>query len=463
MVNLTEKLPDTLLKVCEAIAQRGGRAVVVGGFVRDHLLGLISKDVDIEVFGLPGPALEETLEEFGTVITVGRAFGVYKVKGLEADLALPRRDSKVAPGHRGFEVTVDEGLEFAEAARRRDFTINSIGYDPLTRTWLDPYNGVADLEAGMLRATDVTQFAEDPLRGMRAAQFIARFELTPDDELESLCRLLDLGELPGERLLEEFRKMLLKGVRPSLGLEFLSRTRLIRHFPELEALEGVPQDAEWHPEGDVWTHTLMVVDEAAKLRTGEQDEAMMFAALCHDLGKPATTEVGEDGRVRSPAHDTAGVPVTVRFLERLRIGNQVARCVGILVATHLAPALLVQQNSGPKAFRRLARKLERAGANIGLLAKVASADHLGRNTPDALSRTIAWQRPFLNQADEALVSMQAPKPVVLGRDLIARGFSPGPAFRRMLDACQEVQDETGWVDPCTILDRVLAEQDRDRS
>ena len=195
-----------MLKVCEAIAQRGGRAVVVGGFVRDHLLGLISKDVDIEVFGLPGPALEETLEEFGTVITVGRAFGVYKVKGLEADLALPRRDSKVAPGHRGFEVTVDEGLEFAEAARRRDFTINSIGYDPLTRTWLDPYNGVADLEAGMLRATDVTQFAEDPLRGMRAAQFIARFELTPDDELESLCRLLDLGELPGERLLEEFRK-----------------------------------------------------------------------------------------------------------------------------------------------------------------------------------------------------------------------------------------------------------------
>ena len=152
--------------------------------------------------------------------------------------------------------------------------------------------------------------------------------------------------------------MLLKGVRPSLGLEFLSRTRLIRHFPELEALEGVPQDAEWHPEGDVWTHTLMVVDEAAKLRTGEQDEAMMFAALCHDLGKPATTEVGEDGRVRSPAHDTAGVPVTVRFLERLRIGNQVARCVGVLVATHLAPALLVRQNSSHKAFRRLARKLK---------------------------------------------------------------------------------------------------------
>lgn len=293
----------------------------MGGYVRDHLLGQPSKDVDIEVFGLSAAALENTLGEFGSVITVGRAFGVYKVKGVDADFSLPRRDSKVAPGHRGFEVTVDQGLDFAEAARRRDFTVNSIGFDPLSVSLLDPHGGVSDLNAGVLRATDPRHFAEDPLRGMRAAQFVARFELSPDPQLLQLCSALDLAELPGERLLDEFRKLLLKGVRPSLGLEFLQRTGLIETFPELAALVGVAQDPAWHPEGDVWTHTLMVVDEAARLRGSANDEALMFAALCHDLGKAHTTEQDETGRVRSPAHDRAGVALAETFLERLRVAR----------------------------------------------------------------------------------------------------------------------------------------------
>jgi tRNA nucleotidyltransferase (CCA-adding enzyme) len=448
-------LPRTLERVCQAITVHGGRALVVGGYVRDHLLGLSPKDVDIEVFDLPGTELEDVLSTFGEVITVGRAFGVYKVKGIDADFSLPRRDNKVALGHRGFEVAVDVGLDFDEAARRRDFTINSIGLDPLTGVILDPHGGEADLRACRLRATDEQHFAEDPLRGLRAAQFIARFEFEPDNALVDLCAELDLNELPGERIGEEFRKLLLKGRKPSLGLTFLQRTGLLAHFPQLAALRGVPQDAKWHPEGDVWVHTLMVVDEAAQLRHGDGDAALMFAALCHDFGKPETTFQDAQGRIRSPAHDQKGIAPTQTFMGALKQGQPLIHCVSALVATHLSPALLVQQDASPKAYRRLARKLDAAGASIPLLVDVARADHLGRTTDDALARVVPWREPFAERASAALTDLRAPTPAVSGRHLIERGLRPGVEFGHILAACQDVQDETGWTDATTILNAAL--------
>ena len=444
-----------VVEIARAIRSAGGRALLVGGCVRDQLRGEESKDLDLEVFGLDLHALEAVLARFGEVIAVGRAFGVLQVKGLPIDFSLPRRDSKIAAGHKGFEIAFDPGLDFATAARRRDLTINSIGLDPLTEEILDPHGGRADLAAGLLRATDPTHFSDDPLRGLRAAQFAARFEYRADPGLVALCRRLDLSELSGERVLEEWRKLLLKGLRPSLGTQFLRETEQLRFFPELAALVGVPQDPEWHPEGDCWVHNQMVIDEAARLRDGGADDpALMFGALLHDVGKPPTTAL-DDGRVRSPGHDVRGVPLAVAFLERMRAPTELVARVSAMVEHHLAPALFVKNGATAKAYRRLARKLGAAGASVELLLRVARADHFGRTTDEALAKRFPAGDEFLAKARELAVEHDSPRDVVLGRHLIARGLTPGVEFGRILERCRELQDETGWTDPERILAEVL--------
>lgn len=446
---------NRLTAIARAVADAGGRAYLVGGTVRDHLLGIESKDADVEIHALPPERVEEVLGGFGTVLTVGRAFGVYRVKGIDADFSLPRQDSKRGPGHRGFEIRVDPDLDLAEASRRRDLTINSMARDLLSGELIDPHGGQQDLRSGVLRATDPGRFAEDPLRGLRVAQFSARLEMEPDAELRALCAGLDLSELPAERLLEEFRKLLLKGSRPSRGLEFLRQTDLLRFFPELAALVGVPQDPVWHPEGDVWVHTLMVLDAAAALRCGDDsDEALMFAALCHDLGKPRTTE-RIDGRWRSLGHTEQGAIVAEQFLLRLRASNELVERVAALVRAHLVPTLFINEGAGVKAYRRLSRVLSRAGVNMALLERLARADFLGRTTPEALAGGYPQGDRFLEKAESLRVHEEAPADIVHGRHLIDRGYRPGPMFGPLLEQCREVQDETGWDDPDRILDRVL--------
>ncbi len=294
-------MKSQIFDIAKDVRARGGRALLVGGYVRDRLLGLESKDVDIEVFGLPLETLSDILAEYGPIIEVGRAFGVLRVKGLDIDFSLPRRDSKVGAGHRGFDVATDPQLDFETAARRRDITINSMGLDPLTDEYLDPHGGRSDLERRVLRATDPEHYAEDPLRGLRVAQFSARFEMNPDTALIELSSGLRLDEVAAERVFEELRKLLLKGKRPSLGLEFLRQSTLVRFFPELESLIGVQQDPVWHPEGDVWVHSLHCMDAFASERTGDDREDLIvgLAVLCHDLGKPATTVTEDDGRITS--------------------------------------------------------------------------------------------------------------------------------------------------------------------
>ena len=495
-------------EIAAAVRDAGGRAVVVGGWVRDHLLGIRSKDVDVEVFGLDVARLESLLAGFGKVYAVGRAFGVFRVGGIDVDFSLPRRDSKRGPGHRGFDVAPDPSLDFSAAAQRRDLTVNSIGLDPLTGEVLDPHAGRRDLERGVLRATDPAHFPEDPLRGLRVAQLAARLEMTPDEALVALCRKLDSSELSGERVFDEFRKLLLLAPKPSIGFRVLEDTDQLRFFPELDALRGVAQDPEWHPEGDVWTHTLMVLDVAATLRdagdgadgpghaarpvtapphrgsagapvfphggdTGkddpesapaaaslhdraDEDLALMFGALCHDLGKPATTEpIG--GRIRSHGHDVEGVAPTRALLGRMHAPGALVDRVAALVEHHLAPALFIRNGATAKGYRRLARKLERAGVGMELLVRVARADHLGRTTVDALAGRFDAGDAFLAAARAHSVEHAAPRDVVLGRHLIERGLQPGPGFAPILERCRDVQDETGWTDPGRILDRVLAE------
>ena len=445
-----------ILDVARAVARNGGRALLVGGYVRDRLRSVEATDIDMEIYGLELSALERVPERFGEVIAIGRAFGVLQVKGLAIDFALPRLDSKTGAGHKGFEVRSDPGLDFATASRRRDLTINSMGLDPLTAELLDPHGGARDLALGVLRATDPVHFPEDPLRGLRVAQFAARFEMRADAELLRLCAALDLAELSPERVLEEWRKLLHKGVKPSLGTELLRATGLLRFFPELAALVDVPQDPEWHPEGDCWVHNQMVIDEAARLRDGsDDDEALMFGALLHDVGKPVTT-TNEGGHVRSPNHDVRGVELAAAFLERMRAPNELVTRVGALVEHHLAPALFVKNGATAKGYRRLARKLGAAGVTAELLARVARSDHFGRTTVEALARAFPAGDEFLARVRELAIARVAPRDIVLGRHLIARGMRPGPEFGAILERCREVQDETGSTNAEEILAQVLA-------
>src|SRR4051812_26662568 len=213
-------------------------------------MGRTCKDLDLEVYGVPADRLKPLLAAFGNVNTVGESFTVYKVADI--DIALPRRESRTGRGHRAFEVTGDPGLSFVEAARRRDFTINAIGWDPLTGEYIDPFGGREDIAGRLLRAVDVRTFAEDSLRVLRAVQFAARFEFALDDPTRNLCRGIALDDLPAERIWGEIEKLLLQAARPSRGFQVALDLQVIgRVFPEIDALVGCQQEPEWHPEGDV--------------------------------------------------------------------------------------------------------------------------------------------------------------------------------------------------------------------
>jgi len=451
-----------VVRVARAVADAGGRALIVGGWVRDRIAAtgrdpadtIESKDIDLEVQGLSLDRLKSVLARFGEVRDIGAAFGVLQVGGLPFDVSMPRT-------HHGgplSETSIDPDLAFDVAARRRDLTINALGFDPLSGEILDPCGGRADLEAGRLRAADPAHFGDDPLRALRVPQLMARFGFTPDEPLRALCAAQDLGSVAPERQLEEWKKLLLRGRTPSLGLAFLREADLLRFYPELAALVDVPQDPHWHPEGDVWIHTLMVVDRIVEVDVGEGAPSPIrrFAALLHDLGKPAVTEE-VDGRIRSPGHDHEGVALARDFLERLKAPNAWLDGVAVLVEHHLAPALYVKQQAGARAYRKLARRLAEGGQTLADLECVARADHLGRTTEEALARVFPAGDAFLERAGEARVR-EAPRPdVVLGRHLIARGLAPGPRFGEILERCRTLQDDEGLDEPDAILDRVLAD------
>jgi tRNA nucleotidyltransferase (CCA-adding enzyme) len=333
---------QTATAIARAVRDAGGRGLIVGGWVRDRLMGHPSKDLDLEVFGVDADRLKEILRAFGSVNAVGESFTVYKVAGL--DVSLPRRESKTGRGHRGFTVSGEPGLPLREAARRRDFTINAISWDPLTEAYEDPFDGRGDLDRRLLRAVDPSTFGDDSLRVLRAVQFAARFEFAVDPQTAALCRAIPLDDLPAERLWGEIEKLLLRARRPSIGFALaLEMGAIERLFPELDALVGCPQEPEWHPEGDVWIHTLLVIDEARK-RIDDlgypQQVAVMLGAVCHDLGKPGTTAF-INGRIRSLDHEEAGVPPANALLDRLNVhslqGYDVRREVLGMVANHLKP------------------------------------------------------------------------------------------------------------------------------
>ena len=424
---------EAAASICAAVAHRGGRAQFIGGCVRDALLGRAATDLDIEVFGLEPQVLRVELERIGPVSLVGESFGVLKMHGLPIDVSIPRRERKAGSGHRGFIVDADPGLSPEAAAARRDFTVNAIGWDPLRRELVDPFHGETDLKRRILRHTS-HQFAEDPLRVLRGMQFVARLGLTATPETVRVCANIEPEGLAPERIFEEWRKLLLTGETISAGLRFLADTGWIRYFPEFGALVGCPQDPQWHPEGDVWTHTGHVMDAFATERLDDpwEDLVVGLACLCHDLGKPATTAM-IDGRWRSPGHEEAGVAPTVGFLSRLTNQGQLAQEVVPLVADHLKPDQLYLANASAAAVRRLARRVLR----LDRLLRVATADRNGR--PPSPRDDFPAGRWLTALARELDVLDQPPEPLVRGRDLIAIGLEPGKQFKPLLDAAYEAQ------------------------
>lgn len=470
---------------CEKIKEHGGRALLAGGAVRDEVLGIASKDFDVEVYGLDADMVESVATNFGNIKDVGKAFGILKLsdeEGVEIDISLPRTDSKIGAGHRGFEVKVDPKMSVAEAAKRRDFTFNALSKDPLTGEIFDPYGGVDDLKHRRLRVTDEERFKDDPLRLLRGAQFVGRFGLSVEPDTMKIMREMvpDLEAISTERVREEWEKLLLRAERPSMGLEFLNNVGIIdKYYPELAVLRGTEQEFEWHPEGDVWIHTLMVVDSARNIvrqekLNNEEARIQMLTALCHDLGKPLTTAF-VDGRLRSHAHDIKGVEPTTAFLERIGARKDDIKKVTRLVKEHIWPTTvyLEHKKHGQKvtegAFRKLATRLH--PATIEELSYVCEADCLGmgpffdKDNPNQLMLqsvstfgmdAAKWTRAM---AEKLEINKTKPRSLVSGRDLIMLGHAPGSSFGEIIRLCDECRNSACMAE--TEILRLLSENPGD--
>lgn len=449
--------PDT------AYAPTEPRAVIVGGYVRDLMLGKHPKDADVEVYGVEPKALLELVRQlFGHVDILGQSFGILKVvlgQGFELDIAIPRKEAKVGAGHKGFIIESDPGLSFREAARRRDFTINAMALDPLTGLVHDPYNGLDDLAKDILRVVDEDTFQEDPLRVFRGVQLAARLEYTIEPKTRHLLQQMvdrgDLDQLSYERVTDEWKKLLLKARKPSVGLELLREFGIVKkYYPELHALIATQQEPEWHPEGSVWIHTGMVVDEAAKLiRQGgrefkiEEALTVMLGALCHDLGKAITTRI-EDGRIRSKGHEEAGEIPARSFLGNFIFGNETVDQIVKITRDHLKTTRYwlslekgeVDEKQYANILRRLLRRLD--GVPVEVFLAVTEADKRGRGVIDAQTAPYIEGDVFRATLAKYDLEAQAKTPLVSGGELIAKfSLTPGPKIGDLMKIIEEARDD----------------------
>ncbi|ACV21598.1 Multifunctional CCA protein [Slackia heliotrinireducens] len=412
-------------KIAEQVDRHGGRTFYVGGMVRDRLLGRENKDIDIEVHGIPADELGRILSELGEVTAMGASFGIFGLKHYDVDIAMPRKENATGRGHKDFEVFTDPFLGPEKAAMRRDFTMNALMEDVLTGEVLDFFGGQEDMRRGVIRHVNDRTFAEDPLRVLRAAQFAARFGFRVADETVALSSRMDLSALSSERIVGEMDKAMLKAAKPSIFFnEMRAMDQLDVWFPELKALIGVEQEPAFHPEGDVWNHTMRVVDLAAGLRgQASNPRYFMYASLVHDLGKIVTTQV-IDGRIRAFGHEYEGVPIAKTFLGRLTNESGLIRYATNMMTLHMRPNMLAAQHAGRKPYMKL---FDESVSPEDLLL-LSEADFCGR---DVDSSTYTYGA--ILQENLAFYRDAMAKPFVQGRDLIDAGFEPGPDFGEALE------------------------------
>lgn len=440
------------------------RALLVGGFVRDALLGLHPKDADIEVYGVSPERLKQLLEQlYEKVDLVGDKFQILKVRlgnGIELDVSLPRRESKTGLTRKDFKIDGDPTMPIHEAARRRDFAMNALAADPLNGEVFDPFGGISDLVEKRIRVTDPGHFVEDELRVYRAVQFAARLNFTIEPASFKLMKDMvpDLKKLTKERVSDEIKKLLLKGERPSVGFELLRELGIIEtYYPELHALIGTPQEPEWHPEGDVWIHTMMVIDASAKIIreshrgfTDEEKLQVMLGALCHDLGKPLTTAMGEkDGvpRLRSLGHEEAGKEPTEQLLKHWAFGESIEHAAVMITTQHLKPGMLfLQKEKGAltdatyaNALRKLIKRIHPMSWRV--LVAASEADHRGRNIPGVDREPYLAGEQAAKMIREKQLDLEPTKPLLRGQDLLERGFTPGPKIGACIKRIENARDE----------------------
>ena len=438
-------LPSILEDILKDLQKIGATPILVGGSVRDHFLNIPVKDYDIEIFGINCfDTIENCLQKYGCVKLVGKSFGVLtlKVNEYDFDFALPRTEKKVGKTHQDFEVITNANLSFKEAALRRDFTINAIGYDFSTKEFLDPFYGINDLKDRTIKHINDKTFVEDSLRVYRAVGFASRFDFKIEEKTKKLCNQIvlsnELDFLPKERIYEEFKKLFLKSSKPSIAFELMRELGILKYFNELELLINCIQEPEYHPEGDVWVHTMMALDEMARILKEEKIEDeykklyLFYATLCHDLGKPfCTKEI--NGKITSFKHENLGIEPTISFLLKLTNEKKLIEIVCSLVKNHLVPFQLYLAESSLKAIKRLSLKV-----NIEDLCLVCLADCLGRTIKDKekCPKATSW---LLEKAKELDIHNEPIKALVLGRDLIQLGFKPSEKFKEILEFAFDLQ------------------------
>ena len=432
--------------------------MLVGGSVRDRLLGIESEDFDIEVYNLDPARLRTVLQQMGRVNKVGEHFSVYKLvfphtaqrrsfddltrtaqDTFEIDVSMPRRESKSGHGHRGFVIEGDPDMSPEEAARRRDFTINAILYDPLTDVTIDPYNGREDLLRRVLRTVSADTFIEDSLRVLRAVQLAARFEMTIEPATAELCRTIDLSDLPCERIWGEIEKLLTLAERPSIGLDAAMELRVLdKLFPEILTLIGHKAEPDAPDGEDAFSHTKHALDEAAKLAADlskAKRVALMLALLCHNLNESTASDKIDD-RPAPRDQTRPAVERTLSILQKLGLhsigGYDVRSQVLALVREHRKPREFYRsiEVTTDGDFRRLAQRVD-----VDLLYRLSTACARAYG-PAASTAAEQW---FIERARLLGVEHGPPAPLLLGRHLIEAGFEPGPRMGKLLRSLYELQ------------------------
>ena len=444
----TKKDKDLAKQIAEKAAALGGRVYYVGGLVRDSILHGqdAGGDVDIEVHGIQPQELWNIISGVGTPLQYGSSFGVYGIAGSDIDIAIPRKEHATGRGHRDFEIFVDPHIGPVNAARRRDFTVNALMQDVLTGEILDPYGGLKDIKARVLRCVDPESFVEDPLRVLRCARFAAALNFTVDPDTVKLCSTMDISTLTRERVEGELRKVLTGTEKPSVFFRVLRQMdQLETWFAELKQLIGLEQDPQYHPEGDVWTHTMDVLDRAAAMQgKAEQPYAFMLLALTHDFGKIVSTEF-VNGRIHAYGHETAGLPIIEGFLRRFTEETSVISYVLNMAELHMKPNMMAFNKSAVKNTN----KLFDSAASAPDLILMAMADHpvISGDTP------FSGDEGFLAERLEIYRQTMA-KPYVMGRDLIEAGLKPGEDFGKLLEYAHKLR--LAGIDKETALKQVLA-------
>jgi len=454
-MKLIGKQYDTMYKIVKAIADQKGCALLVGGAVRDLVMGRPVKDIDIEVYGLSEKQLEQLLHQFGPVSVVGKAFGVLRIHGLDIDWSLPRADS---PGRKP-TVVIDPFMSLEVAARRRDLTMNAIAIDLLSGELIDPCGGIKDIEHKILRTPDTRFFVQDPLRFYRVMQFIGRFEMYPDEELNSICMQMDISEISRERIEEEFKKLFLLSAHPSLGIRWLQKIgRLHEILPELATTIGIQQNPQWHPEGDVFEHSMQAIDAAAIIAQKYDNEfdklVLLYAALCHDLGK-ATTSVEINGVIKSIGHEKDSKIYARSLMKRITHNVDLIDAVCSLVLYHMTPLQFTTNKAKLPAYKKLANKLYYK-VNLSMLIDLCIADKRGRNGAghEPLTCDFPDVEVFRKNVELAGVTTTKIEPLLKGAD-INDIVKPGPEMGRLLRLAYEKQINQNITDKNILKEYVI--------